>query len=50
MKIDLEKSLKEVEEAGIIELVETSQWGTPLVPIPKPDGTIRICAGYKISF
>ncbi|KAG7307507.1 hypothetical protein JYU34_007710 [Plutella xylostella] len=34
---------------GIIEPVETADWATPLVPVPKADGGIRICADYKVT-
>ncbi|XP_063823684.1 uncharacterized protein K02A2.6-like [Ostrinia nubilalis] len=33
--------------AGVIEPVDCSDWASPLVPINKPDGTLRICADYK---
>ncbi|XP_061728385.1 uncharacterized protein K02A2.6-like [Cydia pomonella] len=33
--------------AGVIEPVDHSDWASPLVPIPKPDGTLRLCADYK---
>lgn len=32
---------------GTIEPVEFSEWATPIVPIVKEDGTIRICGDYK---
>ncbi|XP_043226784.1 uncharacterized protein K02A2.6-like [Amphibalanus amphitrite] len=38
---------------GIAEKVEpsdkTSGWGTPLVPVPKPSGEVRLCASYDIT-
>lgn len=33
--------------AGVIEPVECSDWASPLVPVNKADGTLRICADYK---
>ncbi|XP_045765544.1 uncharacterized protein K02A2.6-like [Maniola jurtina] len=34
---------------GIIEPVDTSDWATPLVPVRKADGGLRICADYKVT-
>ncbi|KAL0892417.1 hypothetical protein ABMA27_015532 [Loxostege sticticalis] len=34
---------------GIIEPVEASDWATPLVPVRKADGGLRICADYKVT-
>ncbi|XP_063535549.1 uncharacterized protein K02A2.6-like isoform X1 [Cydia strobilella] len=35
--------------AGVIEPVDCSDWASPLVPINKPDGSLRICADYKAT-
>lgn len=45
----VEKELKKLESDGIIEKIETTEWGTPLVPILKENGQIRICADYKVT-
>ena len=44
-KIELE--LDRLVKEGTIEPVEFSEWATPIVPIVKEDGTIRICGDYK---
>ncbi|CAK1603817.1 unnamed protein product [Parnassius mnemosyne] len=35
--------------AGVIEPVDSSDWASPLVLLNKPDGSLRICAGYKVT-
>lgn len=46
---EVEKELNTLENAGIIKKIEKATWGTPLVPILKENGGIRICADYKIT-
>lgn len=42
-----EQQIERLIEQDIITPVNDSDWGTPIVPIPKPDGEIRICGDYK---
>ena len=39
----IELDLERLERAGTIELVQYSEWGTPIVPVLKSDGTVRVC-------
>lgn len=45
----IEDQLRDLIKKDVLEQVDSSDWGTPLVPILKPDGNIRICGDYKIT-
>ena len=38
--------MERLKESGII-VPSTSPWSFPLVPLQKPDGTIRVCVDYR---
>lgn len=44
-----EEALQQWEKWGIIEPCGTSDWGSPLVIIPRADGRIRPCIDYKCT-
>lgn len=46
-KKTIENQLKDLVEKDVLEPIDNSDWGTPLVPIVKPNGEIRICGDYK---
>ena len=45
----IEKDLMRLQQLGIIESIKYSDWATPIVSIPKPDGSVRICGGFKVT-
>ena len=46
-KVDAE--LSGLEKEGVLKKVESSDWATPIVPVLKPDGTVRICGDFKLT-
>lgn len=43
----IEKELAKLESQGILTKIEYSDWTTPIVPVKKSNGTIRICGDYR---
>ena len=39
--------LQRLESLGVIESVAHSDWATPLVAVPKSDGSVRLCGDYS---
>jgi len=42
----LKKDLEELQKLGIIEET-TSPWASPIVMVPKPDNTLRLCTDFR---
>ena len=45
----VEQELDELEKMGIISKVETSEWATPIVPVLKKNGRVRVCGDFKLT-
>jgi hypothetical protein len=44
----MEEELERLQQS-VIEKVDVSEWGTPLVCVRKKDGSIRLCGNYKVT-
>ncbi|XP_045500051.1 uncharacterized protein K02A2.6-like [Colias croceus] len=49
LKNQVEAEIDRLEKEGILEKVTYSQWGTPIVPVLKHNGKVRLCADYRAT-
>lgn len=49
IKPAVEAELNRLEAAGVITPINTSEWASPIVCVPKSDKSVRICGDYKVS-
>ncbi|XP_053395598.1 uncharacterized protein K02A2.6-like [Mercenaria mercenaria] len=49
LKPKIEKELENLEQQGIISKVNNSDWATPIVPVVKANGNVRICGDFKVT-
>ena len=45
----IEQEIDRLVDTGVIEPVRFAEWATPVVPIVKKDGSIRLCGDYKVT-
>ena len=49
LKAKVEKELERQMKLRIIQKVDVSEWGMPIVPVVKPSGALRLCGDYKVT-
>ena len=42
----IEQDFKKLEDHGVLEKVNFSEWASPIVAVPKSDNSVRICCDY----
>ena len=49
LKESVGQELNRLEQMGVLEKVAYSEWVAPVVPVPKPNGSMRLCGDYKTT-
>ena len=49
MEAKVEQELQRLQNDGIIEPVSWSDWATPIVPVLKKNGSVRLCGDFKVT-
>ena len=45
----IDDELNHMEHEGILENVTHSEWATPIVAVPKPDGRVQLCSDFEVT-
>ena len=49
LKPKVEEEMRRLQNEGVFIEVEWSEWATPIVPVPKKDGSVRLCGNHKAT-
>ena len=45
----IEKKLEQLDSLGIVQKVTHNKQAALILPVPKPDGSLRVCGDYKTT-
>ncbi|XP_034780493.2 uncharacterized protein K02A2.6-like [Acipenser ruthenus] len=45
----VDEALEQLVEQGVFQPVKHSRWATPIVPVMKKDGSLRLCGDYRCT-
>ncbi|XP_036815479.1 uncharacterized protein LOC118943635 [Oncorhynchus mykiss] len=45
----VEAEIDRLQDTGILTKVDRSEWATPIVPIVKKDGSVRMCGDFEVT-
>ena len=49
IKEQVGQELDRLVQVGVLRKVDRAEWAAPIVPVPKRDGTLRLCGDYKVT-
>ena len=49
LRVKVEEELDRLVQEGVLEPVQFAEWAAPIVPVVKPDKSVRVCGDFKLT-